>query len=130
MGGLVGENRQSVMSRELDKLVSRLKSSRHDPKKKLTERQKDARDAQLRSQGEDEMRRRWREAEARGALEGEGRVHFLNEVQRWADDAKPDHMRTIRENLGEREAEFRQGIAQEASSFLRRVYSSGPCRFS
>lgn len=90
--------------------------------KKLTARQQDALDARLRSDGEDEMRRRWRAGER--ALEGEGRPYFIREVEKWADDDRPERQRWLRENLGDREAEFRQGIAQEARQLLRRLQPS------
>jgi hypothetical protein len=86
-------------------------------KKKRTE---DELFADLRAQGEDEMRRRWREAERRGVLrKNPHRAYFLKEVQTTADYAKPANMRRIRDQLGEREAEFRQGLAQEALRLLK-----------
>jgi len=75
--------------------------------------------ARLRSDGEQEMRRRLAEVEQSGAIYGPGRHHVLAEFQRYADEAKPARMRVIRETLGDREAEFRQGIAQEAMRILR-----------
>ena len=76
--------------------------------------------ARLRGDGEDEMRRRWRDAERRGVLDKDpNRVLFLHEVEKWATEARPARMKQIRERFGEREAEFRQGIADEAFAMLR-----------
>jgi len=82
--------------------------------------------AELRGQGEDEMRRRWREAEAKGVLKRDPhRALFLREVEKTAEAARPANIERIRESMGEREAEFRQGLANEASSLLRRVFGNG-----
>jgi hypothetical protein len=78
-------------------------------------------DADLRGQGEDATQREWREAEAAGILDDDRRPHFLAEMQKVADWARPDAMRAIRESHGEREAEFRQGRAQRADHFLRHL---------
>ena len=82
------------------------------------------RDADLRSQGADEMRRRWRAGET--ALNGPQRPYFLQEVERYAADAKGDRPRKLREMFGDREAEFRIGIAQEAMALLRNLQPPTP----
>lgn len=71
--------------------------------------------SRLRSYGEDEGRRRWREAEERRAFFGPGRHHLIEHFQKTMDDVKPERARWLRENLGEREAEFRLGVALEIS---------------
>jgi len=82
--------------------------------------------ARLRGQGEDEMRRRWREAESKGILGRDpDRIFFLREVEKTAEGARPANIDRVRESMGEREAEFRQGLANEASSLLRRVFGNG-----
>jgi hypothetical protein len=74
----------------------------------------------LREHGEDAMRRDWNDAYKRGILfDPSRRHHYLAEVERIAADQRPERMRWLRENLGEREAEFRQGRAQEAAYLLR-----------
>lgn len=82
--------------------------------------------ARLRMQGEDEMRRRWREAEVKGILKRDPhRTLFLREVEKTAEGARPSNIDRVRKSMGEREAEFRQGLANEASSLLRRVFGNG-----
>ena len=83
------------------------------------EKEQDELYARLRSHGEDEARRRWREAEQSGAWFDRRRHLVLAEFERMAAEARPERMRWIRENLGEREAEFRQGIAQEIKYLIR-----------
>lgn len=81
----------------------------------------------LRSYGETEFRRRWSDAERRGILKKDPhRALFLADVQKTADEAKPARMKWIRENLGEREAQFRQGLADEASAYLRMLHGRDP----
>ena len=95
-------------------------------RKKTAEKREEEEFAELRGYGEDEMRRRWREAEAAGVLDRDpNRIFFLREVEEWAEYARPENMRRIRRDHGDREAEFRQGIADEAYSLLRRTLGLG-----
>jgi hypothetical protein len=74
----------------------------------------------LREQGAAEMRRRFSHAVGAGRLFKEpSRRYFIEELEETARMATQSEQRRIRENYGEREAHFRQGLAQEATSMLR-----------
>lgn len=84
------------------------------------EKEQDELDARLRSYGEDEARRRWRASIESGAWYGPNRHHVLADFEKMAAEQKPERMQWIREHMGEREAEFRQGLAQEIAYSLRK----------
>ncbi len=93
---------------------------------KQLEREREHLFARLRANGEDEMNRRWRDAERRGVLARDpNRIFFLVDVEKTAMDTRPERIRKIEEMFGEREAEFRQGIAQQALHLLQLVLGRG-----
>jgi len=112
---------RSNMNARLFEAWEKRKATREEAERQLAGPQQDELEAQLRSNGEDEMRRRWREAEAQGLLSGSRRIHFITSVEKMAADDRPERQRFLRENMGEREAQFRQGIAQEARRLLRNL---------
>lgn len=108
------------MSSTLDKIAARIKAKRAR-EKKLTPKQIEARDAQLYDDGRAEMRRLLNSAEGRRALHGPGRPYFVRELERFARDIKPERVKWLRENLGEREAAFREGHGFEAWMTLKHL---------
>lgn len=74
----------------------------------------------LRMYGEQEARRRLQEViDNRMIFDDRRRPYIVQEMQRTAAYMKPDNMRRIRESMGDREAEFRFGLAFETSRQLK-----------
>lgn len=96
-------------------------AKRHNPRKKLSEKQERELDARLRAQGADEFRRRWREAERAGVFKDPGDARWTawrDEVEKMSHDIRSDRQRYLREHFGDREAEFQFGIGFAAKRAL------------